>query len=908
MRATPLYAILLSLALSPRPAAAAGDPAELEIAPGEHGELGILMLQGPFPAQNAPAAPLASGRWTSAMNRMGVVDVARGKTHTDAVMFARLALDVTVEADYVLMLGTDDGVTVLADGARIYERDVARPLREDDDMLPLHLTRGRHEVTLRLHQRSGAWTVKVRLTGSDLRATGAVALMVPRDAVTDADLMSLTSVQFDRGLGPQGLSPRIVVQFPAGFPRDLALPVRATLVTPGRTVFTLPCGEARAQNGIARDYEVSLPQVAPADVPPGTRLSLVVGSRTLSLPVAAPEDVVRAVARARAELSKSPRDGEDPDLRPTLRLLADRLLRFTNDGDTDYPALDAEAADLSRVLSAVEAGTDPWKERVGPHRRAYLSTSDGMPQELAVYVPPGYDPKRKLPLVVALHGLDGYPMAMLRWFFGKDETGKDQSWEERHDTPLPALGAIVIAPNGHGNTMYREQGEDDVLAALAWARRHYSIDDSAITITGPSMGGMGAAAIPLRHPDLFAAAAPLCGYHSYFIRRDIGPVTRRPWEQFVAEERSNALWAENGRSLPLYIVHGQRDLPVENSQVLIDRYEALHYAVVHEHPDLGHNVWQTSYEDLKLAKWLVGKRRRFDRDHVVMKTTSSRTGDVGFVHLDALAAYGAWATVDARRTRADVVVKTTNLRALHLDRDSIPDGAPPAAMRVTVDGALLSFAPEEPLALHRVDGAWAKGRLEPGPPTKHGHVTGPFRDVFREPVLFVYGASDPEGVVANETVARYHARGKNYVSVRYPVMSDREFRERGERIDQDRPLFLVGNAKENSLVRELEEAFPIKVLGDAITVGGTAFRGVEIGAAFIRPNPRNPEAYVAVIEAVTPLGTMRAMSLPDILPDYAVYDHAVAPSRGQLILGAGNLVTGGMFGSDWSLSANGHGP
>jgi len=502
--------------------------------------------------------------------------------------------------------------------------------------------------------------------------------------------------------------------------------------------------------------------------------------------------------------------------------------------------------------------------------------------------------------VIALHGLDGYPMAMLRWFFGKDETGKDQSWEERHDTLLPGFGAIVISPNGHGNTMYREQGEDDVLAAFAFAKRHYSVDEAAVTITGPSMGGMGAAAIPFRHPDLFAAAAPLCGYHSYFIRRDIGPVTRKPWEQFVAEERSNVLWADNGRNLPLSIVHGQRDLPVENSQTLIDRYEALHYSVVHEHPDLGHNVWQQSYEDMKLGKWLVGKRRTFSRDHVVMKTTSTRTGDVGFVHMDALAAYGAWATVDAKRAHSDVTVKTTNLRALHLDREPAKETETTSATHVTIDGTGLDFAPDEALAMHRTGTAWTKGSIEPGL-SKHNHVTGPFRDVFREPVLFVYGASDPEGAVANETVARFYARGRNYVSVRYPVMSDREFRERGERIDQSRPLFLVGNAKENSLVRELEDDLPIKIQGDAVMLGGRAFRGPEVGAAFIRPNPRHPDTYIAIMEAATPLGTMRAMSLPDILPDYAIYDRGVAPSRGQLILGAGTLLAGGLFGNDWSL-------
>src|SRR5688572_11080389 len=137
----------------------------------------------------------------------------------------------------------------------------------------------------------------------------------------------------------------------------------------------------------------------------------------------------------------------------------------------------------------------------------------------------------------------------------------------------------------------------------------YPIDVSRVTVTGPSMGGTGAALVALRRPDRFAAAAPLCGYHSVFVRRDTLSKTLRPWEKFLAEERSNASWAPNGRELPLFIVHGTQDLPVENSGVLIERYEALKYPIVHEHPALGHNVWQPTYEGLKGAKWLLGHTR-----------------------------------------------------------------------------------------------------------------------------------------------------------------------------------------------------------------------------------------------------------------------------------------------------------
>jgi hypothetical protein len=149
-------------------------------------------------------------------------------------------------------------------------------------------------------------------------------------------------------------------------------------------------------------------------------------------------------------------------------------------------------------------------------------------------------------------------------------------------------------------------------------------------------------------------------------------------------------------------------------------------------------------------------------------------------------------------------------------------------------------------------------------------------------------------------------------------MSDTEFLARGESIANDRALFLVGNARSNRLVRELEPSFPIRIEGDDVVVGdkhvapkdGTAgaspardgITTSQLGVAFIRPNPRRPDRYVVVVEGVSPLGTWRSLSLPDMLPDWIVYDEDVAPARGLLLLGSGTPRAGGMFTNDWALS------
>jgi hypothetical protein len=135
------------------------------------------------------------------------------------------------------------------------------------------------------------------------------------------------------------------------------------------------------------------------------------------------------------------------------------------------------------------------------------------------------------------------------------------------------------------------------------------------------------------------------------------------------------------------------------------------------------------------------------------------------------------------------------------------------------------------------------------------------------------------------------------------VLSDAEFLAKSEPLANERALFLVG--RENRVLAALEHAsaFPIHVEGGAVTVGQQRITGKELGAAFVHPNPLRPDRYVVVVAGADVPGTLRAMSLPDLLPDFVVWDEAIAPSRGQVLLGAGSLRAGGVFTKEWALPA-----
>src|SRR5439155_6184974 len=118
-------------------------------------------------------------------------------------------------------------------------------------------------------------------------------------------------------------------------------------------------------------------------------------------------------------------------------------------------------------------------------------------------------------------------------------------------------------------------------------------------------------------------------------------------------------------------------------------------------------------------------------------------------------------------------------------------------------------------------------------------------------------------------------------------------------------LVLVGNAESNRVVRDLEPQLPFKVAGNAIvaaTDGATKeWKGKDLGVAFIYPNPKHPSRYVLVLEGTSALGTFRSVSLPELLPDFMVFDDRVALSRGQIVLANGTPLAAGLFRSDWSL-------
>lgn len=208
------------------------------------------------------------------------------------------------------------------------------------------------------------------------------------------------------------------------------------------------------------------------------------------------------------------------------------------------------------------------------------------PQRYLVQLPPEYDPYRRYPAIVTLHGRSTAEM-QLDWWAGTREGDKPRFGQAMR------YGYIVIAPVWGEEHQERYQFSLHehlaVLDSLRDACRRFSIDTDRVFLSGHSAGGDAAWDIGLAHPDLWAGVIPIGGVCDRFPK----------------------LYWENAAELPMYVIGGEFDgeKSVQNASSL-DRYMRRGYPVtVVEFLGRGHEHF--SDEILNLFEWMGRHRRNF---------------------------------------------------------------------------------------------------------------------------------------------------------------------------------------------------------------------------------------------------------------------------------------------------------
>ena len=252
-------------------------------------------------------------------------------------------------------------------------------------------------------------------------------------------------------------------------------------------------------------------------------------------------------------------------------------------------------ADWELVTGMLEAVPGPargaleGKDLLGTLRgcflRAYVSELDGSIQRYAVSVPEGYDGSRQFPLIIALHGAGGDHWSGMKMVTGYSAfvVGAEES-NKHFFPPAPPPDFIIACPNGHGyrGPGYRERGEYDVMKVLKEMFSSYNIDADRVYLTGASKGGRGAWEIGMKHPELFAAIAPVAG----------------------APDRAEKMIGSSG-DMSFFVFHGRKDkvMPVEfTRRMVVLLTEAGAPIEYEEYEDWGHETSVLAYRDESIIK------------------------------------------------------------------------------------------------------------------------------------------------------------------------------------------------------------------------------------------------------------------------------------------------------------------
>ena len=221
-------------------------------------------------------------------------------------------------------------------------------------------------------------------------------------------------------------------------------------------------------------------------------------------------------------------------------------------------------------------------------------SDEGVEYRYQLFVPRDYDPSRRWPVIVALHGsrekgTDGVSQATV---------GLAPILLEQAST----FPAVVVFPQVHpGEPVSRVVTVMQRLVDAAL--RDVNADPHRIYLTGLSFGGVIAYDVLLSAPGRFAAVVPVAAQ----------PVVLSPNSTTrIAEPDADAAVARALHDTPVWIFHGAQDsaIPVDRTRRLVSALRAAGVAVTYtEYADGGHVVWDRAYRSPALWAWMFARHR-----------------------------------------------------------------------------------------------------------------------------------------------------------------------------------------------------------------------------------------------------------------------------------------------------------
>ncbi|MDD9887314.1 MAG: prolyl oligopeptidase family serine peptidase [Candidatus Marinimicrobia bacterium] len=224
----------------------------------------------------------------------------------------------------------------------------------------------------------------------------------------------------------------------------------------------------------------------------------------------------------------------------------------------------------------------------------WISMSSGLAQEhinsdspdkiklkYLLHLPNQYEkyPQMNWPVILFLHGMGerGDNLELLKIHGMPKITSKNK------DFPFIAISPQCPIDNFWNDTTI----QDALMGLLNEIISNYRTDKNRIYLTGLSMGGYGTWSLAAKHPNVFAAAVPICG------GGDPSTVKRL-------------------KDMPIWAFHGAKDtvVPSSETEAMVSVLKKIGGNVKYTlYPDAYHDSWTKTYENEQLYKWLLSHQK-----------------------------------------------------------------------------------------------------------------------------------------------------------------------------------------------------------------------------------------------------------------------------------------------------------
>ena len=274
--------------------------------------------------------------------------------------------------------------------------------------------------------------------------------------------------------------------------------------------------------------------------------------------------------------------------------------RSTSEIEQAVEAVLALEPDIESLWPLVRAGATYAADV--PRGRQLLTRDNinGVEYRYIAYIPEDYDPARRYPVRVYLHG-------------GVSRPRRDEANWWRNQERYARADAIVVFPESWREAMWWQANQVENLGGLLNdLKRDYNVNENAVHLLGVSDGATGA------FYHAFKAPTPWAGFLSF---NGHPVVLANP-----STDADGQMYVTNLRNKPFFVINGGQDrlYPVESVVPFLQLFaDAGVYLDFQPKPEAGHNMQWWDEESSNIDTFVASQPRRPLPDRVVWETESA---------------------------------------------------------------------------------------------------------------------------------------------------------------------------------------------------------------------------------------------------------------------------------------------